>query len=427
MPTEQVGHDGDRGEHDRQHRIEAPSADLQQHGVGGFVDGEAARRQQQETLCRGADRGAMAAETQQVVASEGHAEGHQPTDHVGHQRRPAGQPHQRDDDAPVHAGRGATDQQEPADAAALTRPAGGGLSRTVGVGVQPVHAAPEHNEARTICICLDDFGLHEGINQAAIALVEAGRVQALSCMVGAPAWPTGLAALRALHPAQVDIGLHLDLTETPLLAGSRRPLKALIAGAWLGRLDLRAVHAEIQAQLDAFAQALGRLPAYIDGHQHVHQFPGVRDELLAELEGRCRGAVKPWLRSTRARRGPAAGNGGFKRRVIESLGARGLAERAERLRYPQNRHLLGVYDFHPDAGRYAGLLAQWLAAADDGDLLMCHAGLDDRAGTLSDSIGAARSAEFQVLAGDSFLLLLHEQQIRLLPMSRILAKAPRSA
>jgi len=72
---------------------------------------------------------------------------------------------------------------------------------------------PELTPARrVISVCVDDFGQHEGINQAALDLAGRRRVSAISCLVDGPAWPAGAAALRA-HAASVEVGLHLNFTE----------------------------------------------------------------------------------------------------------------------------------------------------------------------------------------------------------------------
>ena len=84
-----------------------------------------------------------------------------------------------------------------------------------------------------------------------------------------------------------------------------------------GRIDTLRLRAEIEAQLDRFEDGVGHGPAHVDGHQHVHQLPGVREVLLSVLAGRY--DVLPWVRSTRAC--PEAGT---KARVIEALGERGL-------------------------------------------------------------------------------------------------------
>jgi chitin disaccharide deacetylase len=272
---------------------------------------------------------------------------------------------------------------------------------------------------------VDDFGLHAGINQAALRLAAMGHVQAIGCLVGCmvegTAWPGWSRLLRRLEPHQVDLGLHLDLTESPLLLRPFQPLTRLIRDSFLHRLDRKALRAEIRAQLDSFEQVVGRMPAFIDGHQHVHQFPVVRSELLEELGDRY-GWSKPWLRSTRRARNTWADQRPARRDlvkpwVIEQLGARGLASMARRLGYPQNARLLGVYDFRGGPQRYQQFLAVCLSAARNGDLLMCHPSLPDHA---NDPLIEARHAEFQVLSDPAFTVQLRDAGIDVWPMSRIL-------
>mgnify|MGYP000073246266 CR=1 FL=1 len=48
---------------------------------------------------------------------------------------------------------------------------------------------------------------------------------------------------------------------------------------------LAALAREWDAQWARFCEALGRAPRFVDGHQHVHQFPVIRDALLQEMDG----------------------------------------------------------------------------------------------------------------------------------------------
>src|SRR6185369_7485779 len=80
-----------------------------------------------------------------------------------------------------------------------------------------------------IAVCIDDFGLYPGVNEAALALARLGRVTAISCMVGAPRWRGEAAALAQLDPQRTDVGLHFDLTEHPLEPALRCPLPLLVA------------------------------------------------------------------------------------------------------------------------------------------------------------------------------------------------------
>ncbi len=288
------------------------------------------------------------------------------------------------------------------------------------------HGAAEDSRRRAICIAVDDFGLHDGINAAALSLAEAGRAHAIGCMVGGAAWHAGSASLRRLDAHRIDLGLHLDLTETPLQPWTVRPLNALIGDSYLRRLDRATVRAAIRAQLDAFEQAIGRGPAFVDGHQHVHQLPVVRSELLAELAERY-GWNRPWLRSTRRARARESlrlqgWRSTAKSWVIEQLGASGLASSARECGYAQNGRLMGVYDFQGGPERYAKRLAAWLAAARRGDLLMCHPSAATRQ---ADPLIDARMAEFQVLSSAAFDALYIDAGVVLQPMSRILSIAPK--
>lgn len=268
---------------------------------------------------------------------------------------------------------------------------------------------PSHTH---IALCIDDFGLHEGVNEAALRLAASGRVTAVSCMTGAPRWRAGAARLAAVARG-TDVGLHLDLTEYPLTRGMRMSLPALVARSQARLLDRTRLRREIEAQLDAFETGFGQAPAHVDGHQHVHQFPVVRDLLVQALQARYP-RQRPWLRSTRQ---PGGTTG--KSWLIERLGAQGLCRLAEANGFTHNARLLGVYDFQGDAARYRKLLAQWLARAGEGDLLMCHPALTAPA---HDAIAAARLREYEILAGDALPSLLEAAGVQLAPLSSVLSR-----
>jgi len=239
-----------------------------------------------------------------------------------------------------------------------------------------------------------------------------GRITAISCMVGAPQWLDGAARLTDLPQDRVDLGLHLDLTQHPLDPAARWPLPALIALSSGRLLDRARLCTEIHAQLDRFEQHVGRPPAHVDGHQHVHQFPIVREVLIDALLARYP-HDRPWLRNTRR---PPGLPSGFKPWLIERLGCRPFSRLADRHGFRQNTALLGVYDFRGGAAGYQGLLAQWIGMAQHGDLLMCHAGL---AAPAQDPILGARCDEYQVLAGTAFTGLLAQARVALARLSRM--------
>ena len=276
---------------------------------------------------------------------------------------------------------------------------------------------------RTVCLCVDDFGLDAGINDAVLTLTHKKRIGATGCMVDGPAWAEGAQHLRTLPPAQMDVGLHVDLTETRLQgvrSGCKTPLRTLIIASYRGQLDAAWLTGEVARQLDLFEDHMQRPPDFVDGHQHVHQLPQVRDALFAELLRRYpEEPPRPWLRCTRpALRGTGVLGAGAvnacKAQVIAWLGASAFAEQAAQRGFAMNRALAGVYGFDVDADRYQQLLGVWLQRSQHGDVLMCHPSASVVPG---DAIASARCMEYQVLASDHFDDLLQQADVHIGPFS----------
>ena len=255
-------------------------------------------------------------------------------------------------------------------------------------------------EPRLLALCADDFGLAPGISTGIARLAHAQRLSAISCVTNSPHWPGTAGLLRGL-PDNVDIGLHLNFTNgRPLSARLARQwpqlpsLPRLVALAHLRLLPLSQVRNEVHAQLAAFNHVLGRPPAFIDGHRHVHHLPGVRRVILDMVE---HVQPLPALRNTGRVLGPGAG---FRRWLIERTGGRRLElELAQRV-IPHNPVLLGTYDYaDPD---YQACMRRWLAALPaGGGLLYCHPG-NHLPGDPPDPIHAARERELAYLGSVAF-------------------------
>jgi predicted glycoside hydrolase/deacetylase ChbG (UPF0249 family) len=184
-------------------------------------------------------------------------------------------------------------------------------------------------------------------------------------------------------------------------------LPLIVGAAFIGELDELALRDEVRRQLDAFEHALGRGPSHVDGHQHVHQLPQVRDAVVAALFER--GGRLPWLRNTRR----AAGERGLKPWLIEHLGGAGLRRLAQTAGFPQNAHLLGVYDFDAKPAVYETHIKRWLGALQPADLLMCHVSKPCDA---ADPILAARQNEHRVISSAWFTEQLDERGLRIAPL-----------
>lgn len=265
---------------------------------------------------------------------------------------------------------------------------------------------------RRIDVCADDFGLTPALSASVAALAARGRLSSISCLVNAPHWSAAAPALVPLV-GRAGLGLHFNLTEgQPLSAELRRvwprlpALPRLIARAHLRRLPLDAIGAEWRAQLDAFTSVLGRTPEHVDGHQHVHHLPGVREIVL---DGVAAIAPTPGVRNTGRVLGPGFA---WKRRLIERSGGRALAQELRARGLPASAALLGCYDFA--ATDYRALMRRWLRRAPPGALLFCHPG-PAQAG---DAIAAARAREYAYLTSDAFARDLADAGVELGPVWR---------
>lgn len=251
---------------------------------------------------------------------------------------------------------------------------------------------------RTLGVCADDFGIVPEVSAAIAGLAARQRLTAISCLVNGAHWPSAAKLLQAL-PAAVERGLHLNLTEgVPLSPGlsARWPkfgaLGPLIVRAHLGALPRDLLRREFEAQLAAFVDAVGTPPAFIDGHQHIHHLPLLR-ELVLGLAGSLQPA--PAVRSTARLLGPGDS---VKRRIIEGTGGRALGRALRRRGIARNPALLGAYDFVDP--NYRALMQRWLVQVPrEGALLFCHPG---RA-TPSDPIAAARERELAYLGSADFI------------------------
>ncbi len=285
--------------------------------------------------------------------------------------------------------------------------------------MNPAGAARDKREAKPaeaipVILCADDYGLAPGIGAAIRDLLERGRLSATSCMTVSRFWSEEALALR-LFAGKADIGLHLTLTDQrplgamPGLAPQGRlpSLRRLFIRAIAGGLDRKELRAELARQLERFEAAFDRPPDFLDGHQHVHQIPLVRDLVIELFQMRLagRGAYLRYCDEAPAailRRGCHVGEA-----LSLSLLGRAFAHRARHLGIPGNRHFTGVHDFK-SATPYGLLFRRFLSNLEPGTLLMCHPGLSDAALEAADPVTRAREEEYRFFLSDDFTLALAE-------------------
>ena len=260
---------------------------------------------------------------------------------------------------------------------------------------------------RRLILNADDYAMDAGVDQAILGLIAGNVVTAASAMVLSPRWSGASGEISGMN---ADCGLHLDLTSEFALAKlTLYSLPELIARSYARRLDATAILDAIEAQLDLFESAIGRPPDFIDGHQHVHQLPIIRVQLIEALQRRYGpDAARIGIRVCTSRRWRGA-----KAQTIGALGAEPMARLAGRFGHAVNTDFLGVYGFSPDADLPL-LWRRWLASMQgDAPLAMCHVATASSPSTIADPIRPARVKELGWLASDAFRDLCAELSVTL--------------
>jgi predicted glycoside hydrolase/deacetylase ChbG (UPF0249 family) len=251
---------------------------------------------------------------------------------------------------------------------------------------------------RHFWLCADDYGIAPGVNAAIRDLIARGRLNATSVMVVAPSFtrPEADALMKA---GKAAIGLHLTLTApfkpltpdfTPLAQGAFHPLPVTLRLALLRQLNRAALAGEVDAQITTFAQAFGRPPDFIDGHQHVHLFPQVRD---AVLDGARRLAPDAWVRQ-------CISANPLRARLIDAL-SRAVRRRTSRLGIKTNPAFAGTYTYRPDVD-FARIFPGFLDRLPEGGLVMCHPGHVDAELERLDPLTTLREREYAYFCSDEF-------------------------
>jgi len=267
---------------------------------------------------------------------------------------------------------------------------------------------------KRIVLCADDYGQAPTVSQGIINLIQQGRLSATSCMVNTTYWAEHAKWLAPFRQ-QIDIGLHFNLTEGKALSqgyarahGSElQPLSRLLCNAFLRKLDRVAIEAECHAQIDRFSEATGILPSYIDGHQHIHQFPIIREAVIHVYAKRLR-LQNAYVRLVNGKLKIKDFVNDYKKIIIYATGVKALKLRLEQHNIPYNQSFAGIYAF-ARASEYSTLFPQFLREIDDQGLIMCHPGLN--VSNASDVIANARFKEYQYFASNQFLEDCQEQKV----------------
>lgn len=264
---------------------------------------------------------------------------------------------------------------------------------------------PAPTAAARLLLVADDYAMTEGVSRGIEELIAAGRLSATSAMTTTRHWPHHARRIAALRD-KAAVGLHFNLTlgrpltAMPRLApnGELPAIGALTRAALSGAVDRAEIATELGAQLSAFADHFGALPDFVDGHQHVHALPVIRDAVLAALAAHYP-AAKPLVRdpADSARRILARRRAAPKALVLAGL-ARGFGRAARRAGFPTNDGFAGVSDFAADATAADFVAARSVPGG--WHMVMCHPGYVDAELESIDPLTTRRRAELDLLLAD---------------------------
>jgi predicted glycoside hydrolase/deacetylase ChbG (UPF0249 family) len=268
-----------------------------------------------------------------------------------------------------------------------------------------------------LILIADDYAISPGVSAGIRILAAARRLTGTGVMATMRHWPAEAGALRELH-GEIAVGLHFTLSDQQPLgampklapAGKLPSVGRLLLAGLRGAIPRQEIQDELDRQLDSFEKFFGAPPDFVDGHQHVHMFPGIWPT-VQEAFSRRLDPARCWLRDCcdfrLGHRGQA-----FKAGVISVLSrAASKAARDRNLRV--NRGFSGFYDY--GAADLAAHFRTMLNDAGDGHAMMVHPGHVDAELRAVDTLTDPREREWAFLAGADFPLQLAAAGFELAP------------
>jgi predicted glycoside hydrolase/deacetylase ChbG (UPF0249 family) len=241
----------------------------------------------------------------------------------------------------------------------------------------------------------DDYGLGQGHDTVMRDLIAAGAIDGVSVLVSDLFSINRARLLLDLRSkADFQIGLHLNLTQSMSGLPLATPITRLLAKSLTGQLNSKKLTAQLSDQCAIFEGLFGQKPDHIDGHQHCHILPGLRDWAIDRANSYAipirspAPAGRQQMHSTLARSGvkslPIMFLGqSFRRRVL----ARGVQTNAD---------FAGIIRLDRVDG-YEAAFDRMLASAPSGSLMMVHPGDANDAAAVEGHPNALRAIEAQRL------------------------------
>lgn len=288
---------------------------------------------------------------------------------------------------------------------------------------------------RLLLVTADDFGIGPETTRGILAAAERGVVTSTVLLVNSP---FAAEAVRSWQDAgrPLELGWHPCLTlDFPVSPAGRvaslvdeggrfLTLARFLKRILLGQLNRDEVQAELQAQLARFIDLVGRPPANVNAHHHVHVFRAVAEPLIQVLQQH---KVRPYLRRVQeSLRSLASVPGARLKRSFLTLLGRQAAHLQSAAALSGNETLLGITD--PKYVADAQFFTRWLNVSRGEHLeLACHPGYDDpRLVGRDTDPHERRRHELERLLDPSFLATVKELGFRLVSAAEMM-ESTRSA
>ena len=137
-------------------------------------------------------------------------------------------------------------------------------------------------------------------------------------------------------------------------------------------------------------------PDFIDGHQHIHQLPVIRDVLLSVCAN-----SHVFFRSTSHGWSDVLSLDAFpKRQLITLLGGATFHKRLKQQNLARNSSFSGIYNFS-NAANYRYYFKRFLMHSQDDGLIMCHPG--NPSSDVHDPLRFCRHHELNYFMSDHYI------------------------
>ena len=285
-----------------------------------------------------------------------------------------------------------------------------------------------NKNSKNISICADDFGITKKVNTAIIKLAELNKISEISCIfVNNNNYDN-----KSINniTTKVDFGLHITLTDfapntnsSTLLNNENKliSLKELYFKTLFNKSDIfNDLRKEINSQFDLFCETMGFLPKFIDGHQHVHQFPLVNYIIFELIKKKYKNYhFRPWVRSCY----DSTNNILSRKFIFKSLILKYFSKDLKKLSIENNIKtnigFSGIYNFVIKKN-FEEIFINFLNKTKNGHLIMVHPGITDNELKKLDSVTFTRNLEYEFLKSDSFDHLIKRLNINIVKQSNYL-------